>query len=262
MTQVWFPPKNSATTVKSAGQFLLTEVKALGRGRSYQRLLYRWGPWSGGAFLLTMLWATEWRLILATGLGIGSMRLVYWLLTHRQEIQAKHWRELFSGPQSSLILAGGSGGLTAVGSYMATMVWSEVENPWLATGIILQGLGSLATVGLLLWQRQKLSSPKLLTVPISDFDHCLHYLAHGDRLQKLIALRHLQQWQARQALTPHEQRELVLYLQAFLEVKQESSLQKSALYLLQQCHGFSGHREPLSIPQQQRQRQKIAQEDF
>lgn len=204
-----------------------------------------------------MLWATEWRLMLATGLGVGSMRLVYWLLTHHQELQAKQWHQFFSGPQGRLTIAGGGGGLTAVGTYMATMVWSEVENPWLATGIILQGLGSLATVGLLLWQRRKVAAPKLLTAPVSDFDRCLHYLAHGDRLQKLIALRQLQQWQNQPSPDSPNPRELALYLQAFLDIEQDLALQRVALHLLQQCGQSPIRQEPLSIPQRQKQRQAI-----
>ncbi|WP_228015122.1 hypothetical protein [Synechocystis salina] len=140
---------------------------------------------------------------------------------------------------------------------MATMVWSEVENPWLATGIILQGLGSLATVGLLLWQRQKVTAPKSLTAPLSDFDRCLHYLAHGDRLQKLIALRQLQQWWNQPGPDSPNQRELTLYLQTFLDVEQDPALQRAALHLLQQCRQSPIRQEPLSIPQRQRQRQAI-----
>ncbi len=260
MTQVWFPSKKSATTVKSTGQFLPLspkEVTALAIRLADYRWLYRWGPWSGGAFLVTMLWATEWRLMLATGLGVGGMRLVYWLLTHHQELQAKQWQQFFSGPQGRLTIASGGGGLTAIGTYMATMVWSEVENPWFATGIILQGLGSLATVGLLLWQRRKVTAPKLLTAPVSDFDRCLHYLAHGDRLQKLIALRQLQQWQNQENQDSPNPRELALYLQAFLDIEEDPALQRAALHLLQQCQQSAIRPEPLSIPQRQRQRQAI-----
>ena len=254
MTQVWFPQKNLARTVKSAGQSLLTEATALGSTLFNNRCLYRWGPWSGGAFVVAMLWTTEWRLILATGLGMGSMRLVYWLLTHRQQLQSQPWKKTLASPQGQLLLAGGSGGLAALGTYMASMVWSEVDNPWLATGIILQGLGSVATVGLLLWQREKNSTPKLLTATVSDFDHCLHSLAHGDRLQKLIALRQLQQCQEHQWLTPAEQRELQFYLQAFLEVSGDRQLQRQALEIL---NNQSHRPKPLSIPQPQREIQII-----
>ncbi len=254
MTQVWFPQKNLARTVKSASQSLLTEATTLGSTVFNNRFIYRWGPWSGGAFLVTMLWATEWRLILATGLGIGSMRLVYWLLTHGKDIQSQPWRKSLASPQGQLVLAGGSGGLAAMGTYMASMVWSAVDNPWLATGIILQGLGSAVTVGLLLWQRGKSQSPKLLTATVSDFDHCLHSLAHGDRLQKLIALRQLKQCQENQWLTTAEQRELQFYLQAFLEVSGDRQLQRQALEILNNQQQWS---KPLSIPQPLRERQAI-----
>lgn len=257
MTQVWFPQKNLARTVKSAGQSLLREGAALGSTLANNRLIYRWGPWSGGAFLVTMLWATEWRLILATALGIGSMRLVYWLLTHRQQLQSQPWRKTLASPQGQLLLAGGSGGLSALGTYIATMVWSAVDNPWLATGIILQGLGSVATVGLLLWQREKSSAPKLLTATVSDFDHCLHSLAHGDRLQKLIALRQLQQCQENQWLTSAEQRELQFYLLAFLEINGDHQLQRGALTMLNVLNDQHPPPKPLSIPQPQRERQAI-----
>jgi hypothetical protein len=185
---------------------------------------------------------------------MGSMRLVYWLLTHRQQFQSQPWRKTLASPQGQLLLAGGGGGLAALGTYMATMVWSEVHNPWLATGIVLQGLGSVATVGLLLWHGGKNSAPKLLTSAFSDFDHCLHSLAHGDRLQKLIALRQLKQCQENQWLNSAEQRELQFYLQAFLEITGDQQLQRQALEIL---NNQPQHPKPLSIPQPQRERQVI-----
>jgi len=112
----------------------------------------------------------------------------------------------------------------------------------------------VATVGLLFWQREKDSAPKLLAPPIAGFDHCLHHLAHGDRLQQLIALRQLQQWQDNQLLSPMEQRDLPFYLQAFLEVTGDRQLQRLALNLLGQKQLRP---EPLSIPQTQRERQVI-----
>jgi hypothetical protein len=85
----------------------------------------------------------------------------------------------------------------------------------------------------------------------------LHYLAHGDRLQKLIALRQLQQWQNQPSPDSPNPRELALYLQAFLDIEQDPALQRVALHLLQQCGQSPIRQEPLSIPQRQKQRQAI-----
>ncbi|MEY2985149.1 MAG: hypothetical protein RLZZ568_1766 [Cyanobacteriota bacterium] len=230
----------------------MTESAALLSTVANARTIRRWGPWSIGALAVTVLWSSEWRLLLATGLGIGSVKLVFWLLTHRECLAKKTWYQSLHQPQTQLLLAGGSGGLAALGTYMATMVWSEVNNPWIASGVILQGVGSLTTVGLLVWYFGKTTASSATLVNGSEFDACLHSLANGDRLQKLVALRQLSQLSQGQRLTRQEQVDLRDYLQVFLDIEADPTLQRTAIAILRPQSV-----KPLTIPQTRRQRQTI-----
>jgi hypothetical protein len=252
VTQVWFPRKNLAGVASTVSQSLITESAALLSTVANLRLIRRWGPWTAGSLAVTLLWSSEWRLLLATGLGIGSVKIIFWLLTHRESLQRLNWRQSLHTPQTQLLIAGGSGGLVALGTYLATMVWSEVNNPWIASGIILQGLGSLATVGLLVWQTSKPERLRADWGTVSEFDHCLHNLVNGDRLQKLVVLRQLSQLSQSQRLNRQEQADLWDYLQIFIDIEDDPLLKRAAIAIL---HPQSV--KPLAIPQTQRQHQAI-----
>ncbi|MGA1621708.1 MAG: hypothetical protein ACO36E_03150 [Synechocystis sp.] len=252
MTQVWFPRRNLTVTVSAVSQTLMTESAALLSTVANTRTIRRWGPWSVGALAVSLLWSSEWRLLLATGLGIGSVKLIFWVLTHRESLRGLNWRQSLHQPQTQLLLAGGSGGLVALGTYIATMVWSDVNNPWIASGIILQGLGSLTTVGLLVGHIGKTAASPATLGNGSELDHCLHTLANGDRLQKFVALRQLAQLSQSQRLTRQEQGDLWDYLQVFLEIEADPRLKRAAIAILQPQSV-----KPLTIPQTRRQRQVI-----
>jgi hypothetical protein len=257
VTQVWFPRKNLAGVAGTVSQSLITESAALLSTVANFRLIRRWGPWTAGSLAVTLLWSSEWRLLLATGLGIGSVKLIFGLLTHRESLQKSNWRQSLHTPQAQLLIAGGSGGLVALGTYLATMVWSEVSNPWIASGIILQGLGSLATVGLLVWQTSKPASSRAYLATVSEFDQGLQALAHGDRLQKLVALRQLGKLSQTQRLSRQEQIDLWDYLQIFIDIEEDPRLKRAAIAIL---HPQSA--KPLTIPQTQRQHQAVDAEIY
>jgi hypothetical protein len=127
-----------------------------------------------------------------------------------------------------------------------------VNNPWIASGIILQGLGSLTTVGLLVGYLGKAVESSGSLIKGSEFDHCLQALAHGDRLQKLVALRQLSKLSQSQQLTHQERVDLWDYLQVFIEIEADPRLIRTAIAIL---HPQSA--KPLTIPQTRRQRQTI-----
>ena len=252
MTQVWFPRKNLAVVASTVSQSLILESAALLSMVADIRIIRRWGPWTAGSLAVTLLWSSEWRLLLATGLGVGSVKIIFWLLTHRDQLEKLNWRQSLPTPQAQLLMAGGSGGLVALGTYVATMVWSEVNNPWIASGVILQGLGSLATVGLLVWYTSKPAPSRAYLAMVSEFDQGLQALAHGDRLQKLVALRQLGKLSQTQRLSRQEQADLWDYLQVFIEIEDDPRLKRAAIAIL-----HPQVTKPLTIPQTQRQRQAV-----
>ena len=103
--------------------------------------------WLVGLLGLIFIGSWNWQLLLATVAGSGIMLLVYWL----QNSNLSQWHNWLAYGDRQLIIAVSSGSITALGIYLVACIWSESENQWLATGIILQTFVSLLTLGVLVW---------------------------------------------------------------------------------------------------------------
>ena len=145
---------------------------------------------SGRAFcflVFALLWWMNWKLFLATSVGIGLMSLCYLLQNSNFSRYCRQWQNFFVGSNRQLTLAVASGASGAFGTYLAASIWADASNQWLATGSILQGIISLTTLALLWWslraKKAQSSEEKL--------DQLLADLSHGDRLKRLVAIRQL-----------------------------------------------------------------------
>jgi len=90
------------------------------------------------------------------------MVLVYSMQEWDWQVRWSDIRRFLNG--SPVNLAAVSGGIATLSTYMAASIWIDSDSPWIAAGAILQGLGTLATLILLVWQiiswqasREKLS---------------------------------------------------------------------------------------------------------
>ncbi|MEM1369032.1 MAG: hypothetical protein AAGG02_13650, partial [Cyanobacteria bacterium P01_H01_bin.15] len=156
--------------------------------------------WLGLLWSLLLLW--HWQLVLATTAGMAAIMLAYMVQTRDWSDWQLRSQTFWQSPHRPLTLAAGTGGLAALGVYMAAVIWSDSEQRWLATGAILQGIGTLATLGLLiyqLFQRQWQGAN-------ARWDRLILSLTHSNPLRRLVAVRQLTQQQ--QSLTPQQQQEL------------------------------------------------------
>lgn len=145
---------------------------------------------SGWAFcflIFALLWWMNWKLFLATTVGISLMSLCYLLQNSHFSHYCRKWRSFLVGSNRQLILAVGTGASGAFCTYLAASVWADAENQWLATGGILQGFASLTTLVLLLWS---LRDNKASSIE-AKLDRYSADLSHGDRLKRLVAIRQL-----------------------------------------------------------------------
>ncbi|MDJ0744973.1 MAG: ATP synthase subunit I [Xenococcaceae cyanobacterium MO_167.B27] len=134
-----------------------------------------------------LFWCWNWKLLLATVVGIGLMLLVYLVQTHHFN---KYWRifqRLLTGYNRKFTLAVTSGGIGVFITYMVASIWADSENHWLATGSILQGLGTLATLLILGWHFWGNQNQKQET----RFNELSQDLTASDPLKRLIAIRQL-----------------------------------------------------------------------
>lgn len=148
--------------------------------------------WGGGVWLVILTAAVtmlfwNWRLLLATGLGVLIMRLVYLAQERGWQQYLVNLRVFLHGPHRQLAFAVGSGGAATLFAYIAASVWLDAESGWLAAWDILQGVGILAILILLLWS--------LLHHQINrheaQLDRQLDTLTDPDPLKRLIAVRQI-----------------------------------------------------------------------
>jgi hypothetical protein len=147
------------------------------------------------ALAVLLLW--NWLLVLSAAAGLLTLVLVY--LVQQRQLQMPwpsswvDWRKLWNRSNRSLTLAVVSGGIATLSVYLVVAIWAESGNSWLTTGLLLQGLGTLAILLLLIWQilnryfNQQDNHEQLFNQMLTD-------LADPDPLKRLVATRRITDW--------------------------------------------------------------------
>jgi len=167
----------------------------------------------------------NWKLLLATVVGILVMVLVYWMQEWNWQVHWSDLRRFLKGSNRQLTLAACSGSVATLSTYMAVSIWIDSDSPWIAAGAILQGLGTLFTLILLAWQiiswqvsRQEAQVDQLLT-DLTDIDP----------LKRIIAVRQLTRLLTHAQLDQATQRTVADYLRLLLSREQESVIREAVL---------------------------------
>jgi hypothetical protein len=206
-----------------------------------------WRRWSApGGWLLVTGGATAllfWngRLVVATGVGVGIMMLVYLL----QDSKWQPWKglkPLLKGWNQSFAIAAASGGAAMFGTYLAASVWLEAEHHWMATAMILQGTATMGMLGLLVWQ---MASQKQRSADAS-FAQTLSDLSHESPLKRLIAVHQLTQHIEHQE-TRAQRHQTADYLRVMLNREDDAIVRDAILEGLQRLQESRG------LPPSQRQ---------
>lgn len=197
-----------------------------------QRIIQRFSEPGAILGLLTLLvgmllW--NWKLLLALVVGISVMLVVYSM--QRWNWQG-HWGEIkkfFHSPNRQLVLAVSSGGIATLSTYMAAAIWADSTSPWIATGAIVQGLGTLLTLILLVWQIVNFYSHH----EQDSFEKLLLDLTEQDPIKRLIAVRRLTKIVQRQQIDPTLEQDVVRCLHLLLSREEEAAIQEAAFESLQ-----------------------------
>jgi hypothetical protein len=137
--------------------------------------------WGSTIALSLLIW--NWQLVLALLIGAIALTTVY--LAQQGQWKLPAW-QAWQGANRSLTLAIATGTIATLSTYITTHIWLEVDQSWLAIGIILQGFGTLSILFFLTYQTLNRSTQQ--TTP----DH-LAQLSDPDPLKRLIAVRQLTQ---------------------------------------------------------------------
>lgn len=183
------------------------------------------GGWLLGLTVVVAMLFWNWKLLLATVVGVFVMLLVYLMQEWDWQVHWADLRRYLSGSNRQLALAVGSGGVAAFSTYMAVCISVDSDSPWIASGAILQGFGTLATLILLVWQvvsRQISRDEALLNPMLTD-------LTDVDPLKRLIAVRQLTQRVTNAHLDVAARRQIADYFHLMLSREQEAVVRNAVL---------------------------------
>ncbi|WP_088242050.1 armadillo-type fold-containing protein [Calothrix rhizosoleniae] len=174
-----------------------------------------------------LLW--DWKLLMASAVGIGMMILIYSMYQWNWH---KNWyeiRQFFRSPHSRLTIAVASGGIACVTTYMAASVWVDSSSHWIAAGAILQAMGTLVTVILLIWQLIQFYGIR----EENYIDKLLYNLTAREPLKRLLAVRQLTKLYLRQGLEAEVQQNIIDCLRLLLSQEEETVIHQAILEALQ-----------------------------
>ncbi|MBN3908948.1 MAG: armadillo-type fold-containing protein [Nostoc sp. NMS1] len=210
----------------------LTKFKT--KGATKQQTFKRFSGPGGFLGFLTivvgmLLW--NWMLLLAILMGIGVMVLVYSMQKWDWQLHWSKIRKFLNSSNRRLVLAVISGGVATVSTYMAAAIWVDSHSSWIAAGAIIQGVGTLLTLILLVWQVVNFYENRE-----EDYlDRLLVNLTDKDPLKRLIALRQLTKFISRQRVDSSVQQDVVECLQLLLSREEEVAIREAAFKSLQAC---------------------------
>jgi hypothetical protein len=228
---------------------------------SWQQILYlltvlvkdkklrKMSRWALCLLVFVMLWWLNWKLFLATIVGISLMSLCYLLQNSHWQRYCQKWQNVLVGSNRQLLLAVSSGAIGAFCTYLAAVVWADAENQWLATGAILQGFASLTTVVLLVWS---LWGRKANTLE-AKLEQLLTDLSHSDPLKRLIAIRQLTRLVTRNRLSSEHYWQSIEYYRLMLSQPQVPIVKNAlleSLDILGTNIGSKPKQPPIKIPMQ------------
>ncbi|WP_017663061.1 hypothetical protein [Baaleninema simplex] len=152
--------------------------------------LREWGGWVLAAVLAATMLVWNWKLFLATGIGMSVTVGAYLLSQSSWTVRWADVRRWLSDLNRPITVAVVGGGLSTVSTYMAAEIWATAENRWMAGGSILQGLATLGILLLLTWQ----TLSRVLGREGVNVNATLDRLSENDPLKQLVALRQLERW--------------------------------------------------------------------
>lgn len=201
-------------------------------GATKQRNIQRYrGPGGILSFLTIivamLLW--NWKLLFASSIGIGAMVSAYSMQKWNWQ---KHWlqfSQFFYSSNRRLVVAVLSGGIATLSTYIAASVWVGSKNPWIATGAILQGVGTLLTLILLVWLITNINDNQQQ----NHLDQLLVNLTESDPLKRLVAIRQLTKLVISSNVDASVRQNVTECLQLLLTQEEESLIRDAAFDSLQ-----------------------------
>jgi hypothetical protein len=213
----------------------------------HKALLISGGWWVALAFaIVLMLWHPD--LLLATLAGSGTMLGVYLMATSGTTIDWVAVSRLGDRLRQPVLLAIGTGAIVSLLVYVSLAVWGATENHWVASGLIAQGVATLAVLVLLVWQTLN----RLTGRDRVELTPMLLQVADENGLKRMIAIRQIGQWLEQRRLDRAERKSVAACVQYLLGRETDGAIREAALDVLQQIQLMQDLREPQSYDRSDR----------
>ncbi|MCS6815599.1 MAG: hypothetical protein NZ772_18760 [Cyanobacteria bacterium] len=201
--------------------------------------LQKASTWLLGLLAASGLFLWDHKLLVATVSGLTMMGVIYAM---QQPGWRQRWVPLYKlvtsfstlyikAPSRQFILAVGDGLLAILSTYLAVSIWSEASSPWIATGALLQGGGTLAVLLLLVGQLLQRRADRKDII----FSNYLADLSHEDPLRRLVAVKQLTRSLQRTQLDADDRAVIADCFRLMVGQEQESMVQDALFDGLQLC---------------------------
>lgn len=185
--------------------------------------------WVLGSMTAIALFWCNWRLLVATATGLGTMRLVYRLRQQHWQLPGPIWASSWKISIIPWFWPASAGGVATCSTYLAVSIWRDFPSPWIATGVILQGLGTLSVLIFLVGSSLNRQSQRA-----TEFEQRVMDLTATDPLKRLIAIRQLSRWLREANLDRTQQQSVGEYFQLLLRQEREPLVHRALLEGLQE----------------------------
>ena len=212
--------------------------------------------WAFCLLVFALLWLLNWKLVLATLVGIGLMFGCYLLQNPHWQRYCQKWQRFLVGSNRQLILSVSGGATGAFCTYLAASIWADADNQWLAIGAIVQGFVSLMTLALLVWSLWGKKAHNLET----KLERLLADLSHSNHLRRLVAIRQLTRLVKTNRLDSEYYWQAIEYYRLMLSEPQLPVVKNALLESLNTLgrEKVLKHRSPVKIPLKLQKVEKIS----
>lgn len=160
------------------------------------------------------------KLILATGIFTGTILVTYRLKNIKWKHYYQYFQDILTPQNKQLILSVSGAGILAISSYLILNIWTEIDNKWLALGIIWQIIFSSIGLGFLGWKLNQKSSAKIANLS-KNFDELIKELNANSPLQRLWAINEIIKLWENHLLTSQEIRQAQEYFSLLKDLETE-----------------------------------------
>jgi hypothetical protein len=194
------------------------------------------------------------KLILATGIFTGTILFAYRVKNIKWKHYYRYFDEILTPQNKQLILSVSGAGILAISSYLILNIWTEIDNKWLAFGIIWQIIFSSMGVGFLGWKFNQKSSAKIDKLS-PKFPDLIKELNANSPLERLWAINEIIKLWENHQLTAQEMRETQEYFSLLRDLETEIIIINKLNNILEKIS--AKEMQPLNFPQRIKQKSPL-----